>query len=144
MKYILTIAFFISIASYSQTESDRIYVLNYRNSTQEEWKFFTLKDTILVKVIYHARAQALCGTTSTASITIVKTQNNEIIRVLDLCNTSDKYKVNQIIKIAPSVVRAKEYSLPFEFVKNKGSGKIEAVPNYDLKVTKTTWGVLID
>jgi hypothetical protein len=144
MKYILIIILFISFASYSQTESDGLYLRNYVKSTKEKWDFVVLKNTINAKIIYHAPAPALCGFMTTASITIVKTENNETIRVLDLCNVSDKYKINQIIKITPGVVGSKDYSLPFEFVKNKITGKIEAVPNYDLKVLKTTWGSLID
>lgn len=112
-------------------------------SFQNKWDYFILEDTIIVKVIEHIPAPAACGIIMFASLTIVLTENGDSIRVIDMCNTSDKYIKGLIIKVAPSDKPTIELTTPFTLTENPTIKKFEP-STYDLTVFKTTWGKLSD
>ncbi|OAD91775.1 hypothetical protein A7A78_11010 [Aequorivita soesokkakensis] len=144
MKYFLFIlAFVVYSPSFSQDNSEINYIFQKIESIQKDWKYFKLKDTIQVKIIQHNPALFLCGITASASMTIVQMENGKLIRVLDLCNLSDEYEVNQMIKILPFQNPDIHVSLPFDFRKNSNNKYESMTQNYDTSILDTTWGILI-
>ena len=106
----------------------------------KNWEYFELENEIEVKIIDHIPAPALCGNFAFASVTIVKTKDGEIIRVLDLCNTSD-YNVNEIVKVLMAKRPEFNVMLPHRMIKNTKTKQYEHFGN-DVKILKTTYGYL--
>ncbi len=105
-------------------------------SYQKKWQYFKLIDTTEVTIIKHFPAKFLCGVSTSTSLTIGKTKNGDVIRLLNICNLS-KYSKNQIIKVIPGIEPTKAI-MPFTHIKNKETQLYEP-SEYDLKVLKTTW-----
>ena len=103
---------------------------------QKKWEYFKLLDTTEVTIIEHFRAKIVCGPVTSTSLTIAKTKNGDIIRLLNICNLTD-YDKNQIVKVIPGVEPTK-VSMPFTQIKNKETQLYEP-SEYDLKILKTTW-----
>ncbi len=145
MKYFLFIVAIVAYStSFSQDDSEINYVFQKTSSIQKDWKYFKLKDTIEVKIIQHNGALFLCGITASASMTIVEMEDGKLIRILDLCNLSDDYKANQMIKILPFKKPSFPVSLPFDFRKNSKNNKYESMTQrYDTSILETTWGILV-
>jgi hypothetical protein len=120
-------------------------IVHKTSEYQEKWEYFKLNDTIIAKLIDHIPAPAICGDTQSASLSIVRTENGDTIRVLDLCNQSEKYKLGQIIKVAPIATpkNSLQITLPFTMQENIISKENEP-STFDLLVLKTTWGKLLD
>lgn len=72
------------------------------NVCKPNWKYFSLQDTIIGEVIYHAPASFGCGVLATASSTIIKTALNDTMRILWLCNEQMNFIKFQIVKIIPA------------------------------------------
>ena len=105
-------------------------------SYQKKWEYFKLVDKTEVTIIEHFPAKFLCGHATSTSLTIAKTKNGDIIRLLNICNLND-YSKNQILKVIPGVEPTK-VSMPFTQIKNKETQLYEP-SEYDLKILKTTW-----
>ncbi|RTY85909.1 hypothetical protein [Flavobacterium sp. GT3R68] len=141
-KITIIFMFLFTWLSYSQDNSKRIY--EYITSTEKKWKIIKLRDTINAKIIFHIPAQRDCDENLVASMTIVKTQKGDTIRILDLCN-SNKFQIDQNIKIAPAQKQSFiKVSVPFSFDENLETKMSEPNLKYDLKVLKTAWGKLIE
>ena len=119
--------------------------LKFDFSYQKKWEYITLKDTIKIKVIEHIPAEVLCGYIATASITIGKTDENDTIRIINLCNMNilEKDKmVEFVISKKPNFV----VSLPLSknISKDRVSNKLEFQPSFfDRNILKTTYGYFI-
>ena len=82
----LTICILTSFSVFGQVDCDTAkYSKLLSNSFQCKWNFFQFNDTIEGIIIQHERQMTGCGVLATASLTIIKT-DNDTIRVLDLCN----------------------------------------------------------
>lgn len=119
-------------------------------SYENKWKYFSLKKTIIVTVIYHLPADGACGVYAYSSETIAKTFKGDTIRILDLCNENN-YKKDQIIQVEPSTpykcgdTKKICWITPLNLVKNPKTGNLEQTPNsYDLTIFKTTYGKIIE
>lgn len=97
---------------------------------KKNWTYFELGHTVSGQIIEHHRAIAHCGVLATASLTIVKTDHGDTLRVLDMCNTSRGFKKGQSVKINPDKKPPFSLSLPPE------------ASVFDEKVLRTTWGNL--
>jgi len=124
----IVLILFLYIKTYSQNDSA---------SSREKWNYFTLKDKKTVSIIDHIPATALCGTLAFASITIVKAENGEVFRVLDLCN-SKTYKINQSIKITPTRKPKFNVILPYKYITNEDNSDLE----YDKTILNTSWVIV--
>ena len=96
----------------------------------KNWIYFELGHSVSGKIIEHRRAFAHCGVLATTSVTIVKTEQGDTLRVLDMCNTSRGFKKGQSVKVNPVKKPPFSLSLPTQ------------VSAYDEKVLRTTWGKL--
>jgi hypothetical protein len=112
-------------------------------SFEKKWDYFKLADTMVVTIIDHLPAPAACGVLATASLTIVQTEKGDTIRIIDMCNISDKYKKGQTIKVAPADKPPFGLTTPFTLTENLKTKKFEP-STFDLTVLKTTWGELLD
>lgn len=93
------------------------------------WNYFSLTDTVIGRVLFHAKAPFLCGTMATASLTVIKTNKEDTIRVLWLCNTDVTFfKKSAIVKVYPQ--KKPDFSVIFPFQKRE----------YDCSVVKTCYG----
>jgi hypothetical protein len=111
----------------------------------DTWEYFELKDTIIVSILDHEPAPVDCGRVASASITIVIMEKGDTIRVIGMCNTSNKYKKGQQIKIVPSSKPLSHLMLPMKLRDNPKTKKAEQFQSYfDLNILKSTWGVLIE
>jgi hypothetical protein len=111
-------------------------------SYEKNWTFFKLADTIVVTIIDHLPAPAACGVLATASMTIVQTEKGDTIRILDLCNVSDKYKKGETIVVAPADKPSFGVMTPFTLRENPDTKKLEP-SSFDLMVLRKTWGDLL-
>ena len=132
----------LSLLVFNKIVSQNI-VIDNSNPTKEsiikKWNYFTINDTIQVKIITHVPAQAVCGTSAAASISIVENINGRRFRILNLCNVSKKYFDNQIIKIIPAKKPEFAVSLPFNYEFIDGY-KFKYVPSEsDINILDTTW-----
>lgn len=118
----------------------KIYSQNY-SSDRKNWKYFTLKQETTVSVIDHIPTVTLCGTFAFASITIVKTEDGGIFRVLNLCN-SKTYTINQIIKIIPNSTPPFDVMFPSKYDKTNEAKEVIPSLDYDKTVLKTTWAII--
>ena len=136
MRYLIFILLisFGAIAQKQQITGDvgQKFDLSY----QKNWIYFKLTDTIEVKIMKHFPANFLCGTATSASLSIVKTKKGEIIRLLNICNLRN-YNKNQTVKIISGIEPLKVI-LPFTQVKNKQTHLYEP-SEFDSKILKTTW-----
>lgn len=122
------IILFLFIKTYSQNDSI---------SVRENWHFFALKEKKTVSIIDHIPATALCVILAFASITIVKAENGEVFRVLDLCNSKD-YKMNQSIEITPAAKPEFNVILPYKYITSKDNSDLE----YDKIILNTSWVII--
>lgn len=139
-KILLLGILFIYSLGYCQDRSETQYTSRAINYIQEKWDYISFSDTLSGKIIHHLPAMFFCGTAATASMTIVELSNGELMRVLDLCNLSNHYKLDQSIKFTYRQKPPFAVVLPFKFEK-KGNSKIpeSASKDYDLKVRTTTY-----
>jgi len=99
------------------------------NKCTGSWQYFSLQDTTYGEVLFHAKADALCGAIATASLTVIKTNLGDTIRVLEMCNVGKDFKKLSRVKIAPFQQPAFGVMLPHD-------------KNYDCLVSKTCYGFI--
>ncbi len=110
------------------------------NINPDNWEYFDLEKVISVKIIRHLPSPALCGNFAFASVTIVKTNDGDTIRILDLCNVLD-YKKNDTIKVLPQKKPAFSVMFPYIKIQNPTTNELETV-NLDKRILKTAYGLL--
>jgi hypothetical protein len=67
---------------------------------RNNWQFFILKKTITGEVVSHAKAGP-CGSIAFASITIIRLQTGDTIRVLNYCNDREDYMDKNLVTVKP-------------------------------------------
>lgn len=122
---------------------DTIIVLNqslfkdpHHPDLTKDWKYFTLSDTLSLKIIDHYPAIP-CGVFQSASVTIGQTELRDTIRVLDYCNSNRNYFPGQFVKVLPAKTPTHYVPIAVMFVNN------DTKPLY-FKIKKTTWGSLVN
>jgi hypothetical protein len=142
MKHIILIFLFsISSVCYSQNNKEAAKALEYIISTQRQWKFFKLRDSINAEVIIHFKCirDKINSISQCASATIVKTQTGDSIRILDLANYN-YYQSGQKIKIIPAKKPSVKTHYPFLFSNDTLTGELSSSSNFDKTILRTTWG----
>jgi len=136
----------ISGTAFSQDTLNTIkrfeYVEPHDFSYEKEWDYFILEDTIVVKIIDHLSAPSACGVYATASMSIAQTEMGDTIRIIEMCNVSDKYKKGHMMKVAPADKPLFGLITPFTLIENPKTKKFEP-STFDLTVLKTTWGYFL-
>ncbi|WP_157530600.1 hypothetical protein [Hymenobacter norwichensis] len=105
MKRTIGTAMLIAIISNWNAEmSAAIYLPRQyqQSSCQDKWQYPVSRDDIKGKVVFHKTTNELCGLVPTASVTLVKTTENDTIRVLELCNIDKKFTSGELVVIHPS------------------------------------------
>ncbi len=98
---------------------------------KEKWNYVFVKDSLFGEVIYFQQAPFLCGSTSSASITIIKTNNNDSLRILLVCPLNKPPELKQKLVFIPDYTYYKNVALPF----NTGRS--------DCMVQKTCYATLV-
>lgn len=145
-----------AIAQSSQAPPEYKKLLN--NSFQDKWSYFELEDTLEATIIKHEKQEVGCGSFATASLSIVKTNNDDTLRILDLCNY-DYYEKGTAIRVSPmkdvqGQVRIPNYVLISGEIMNPDKKKrrkkvkraiepsIYRSNEFDETILKTTWGII--
>ncbi len=132
-----------SVGQVTVNDSDKSKTIIHDFSYKKKWEYFTLDDTISGTIIEYNRARMECGVLATAAMTILKTENQDTIRVISLCYTTDKFKAGQNVRVKPFSEPSFGVTLPFTMVWNEKTELYEPT-FYDLNVFKTTYGGLIE
>ena len=141
--FLLTIFSVSVLTTSAQTECDTIeFHKLINNSFQCRWTFFQLPDTISGTIIRHDRQEVGCGIIATASLAIIKT-DNDTIRVIDLCS-QDSFKTGQKIKIDPGKEPSFQVWIPsnYDIVDKKEHKYFTWSNDFDATILKTAWGHL--
>lgn len=105
---------------------------------------FNLHDTINTTIIVHYPVTVGCGTKAFGSVSIVKTEANDTIRILNLCNM-EHYKPGQKVVFKPA--EKPNFSVHFSQTTVQYENKdtlYEQSSAYDLKILKTAWGYAVE
>ncbi len=94
---------------------------------QSKWQYFTLKDTLRGELIMQQKIRNLCGIFAYASNTLIRTELNDTIRVIELCN-SNEFKKGSVIKVIPAIKPLFGVSIP--------------QTNFDCNIKKTCYGTV--
>jgi hypothetical protein len=99
VKQIIFFALFLvsHFVGFSQTKEGQAKAQECKTN----WEYDQLKQVVKGEVVYHHKALALCGIFSTASVTLVHTEEGYIIRVLEMCNTEKDFKKGAKVKVTP-------------------------------------------
>lgn len=101
-----------------------------KNKCEGNWQYFSVMDTVYGEILFHAKADAICGAIVTASLTIVKTISGDSIRVLEICNVDKKFEKHTKVKVA--------------FSQKPAFGAMLPIDNYfDCIINKTCYGFII-
>lgn len=102
-----------------------------QNDCEKSWNYFSLTDTLTGRVLFHEKPPFTCGILTTASLTVIKTEKNDTIRVLWVCNMNVVFKESTTVKIYPEKKPGYSVSLPNK--KNK----------YDCSIKNTCYGSIL-
>lgn len=94
---ILTFTFTLSYSTFAQTNEEQ----NKGFKCQQSWKYRNLEKSTKGTIIFHKKPSLSCGIMSVASVSIIKTDNGNIIRVLELCNTEKDFPAGSYVYIEP-------------------------------------------
>lgn len=99
LKHVILIAFFLitRLCGFSQTKGQQAKA----QECKTKWGYDQLKQVVNGEVLYHRKAPVSCGIFSTASVTLVRTESGDTIRVLELCNTKKDFKRGAKVKVTP-------------------------------------------
>ncbi|MEQ1798449.1 MAG: hypothetical protein ABL872_10890 [Lacibacter sp.] len=124
----LLIISILILSSFNKTRNSKSVI----DSTECEtsWNYFSLSDTVKGSVLFHEKAPFLCGGLATASLTIIKTDKNDTIRVLWLCNSNVDFKKSDIVKIHPA--KKPDFAVVLPIKKSK----------YDCSIKNTCYGTI--
>jgi hypothetical protein len=109
---IITVLGFLCFNCIGQSANTRI--ASTEVNCRDNWQYTDLKNTLTGDVLYHSKAFAHCGVLATASLTIIKTQLNDTIRILWLCNTDKDFKKFETVRIFPAKRPAFSVTPPFQ------------------------------
>jgi hypothetical protein len=163
--YLLTILLITNLSVFGQVDCDTTkYPKLLSNSYQCKWIFINLTDTIEGIIVKHERQITGCGVLATASLTIIKV-DNDTIRVIDLCNNKE-YSIGQRVKVISETEPKFQVDIPHYILileqKVKGRKKITKQQKeeriitlekelyiwysneFDEIILRTTWGQIIN
>jgi hypothetical protein len=122
----------ISILLLSSFNKTRNTESSFSNPDCEtNWDYFSLADTVKGSVLFHAKAPFLCGGFATASLTIIKTNKYDTIRVLWLCNSNVDFKKLDIVNVYPA--KKPDFAVVLPIKKSK----------YDCSIKNTCYGTIV-
>jgi hypothetical protein len=132
---------FVSYSVFSQNTKEEAKTLNYITLVQKEWNYFELKDPFTGEIILHNKCvkSNIKFLSECMSMSIVKTQNGDTIRVLNVSNYNEYY-IGQKIKVTPTKKPDVKTSIPFLFKVDPITKKSTPVIGYDRTIQNTTWG----
>lgn len=137
MKILISSTLFLILVLSCKSTSN-VEVTPYNFSYQDNWKYFTLEDTITINVVEHLPAEAFCGNMAFASLTIAITERKDTIRIINLCNM-DTYNQNDIVQFIPADKPEFFVNLPYSTIHNSETNELQ--PGfYDLNILETTYG----
>jgi hypothetical protein len=109
-------------------DSDR-KLTSIENKCKQSWQYFNSSDTTYGIVLFHAKADFLCGGIASASLTVIKTTTGDTIRVLQMCNTNQIFFKSEYVKVSSMQQPTCGVFLPFD-------------KYFDCVVKKTCYGVI--
>ena len=120
----------------SATENQNLII---ESTCRKNWVYFDLKDTTYGQVLLHAKAMALCGHFAFASLTLIKLQNSDTIRVLELCNATKDFKLNDTVKVTPQNKPPFGVTLPL-ILEQGVNNHVYYIDPKDCNILKTCYG----
>jgi len=123
------ILYFLGTSCLAQTRNDK--KPSFDNYCRDNWQYSILQDSIKGQIIFHAKPYFLCGLVATASLTIARTTAGDTIRIIDLCNSSDRFRQLVFVKVIPAPRPEFSVSIPADKSHN------------DCRIKKTYYGHLI-
>jgi len=133
----ITVSFILLMGSCSGTNN--LFFNKSKIDYKALWQYSYLSDTINGIMINHYPAKAFCGTSATASLSIIKV-GNDTIRLLDLCNMN-KIDTGKNVTIFPAEKPQFNVSLPSNTATFMRNDTIYEMPSeFDLKIVRTMWG----
>lgn len=106
---------------------------------RRSWPYFKLSENTK-GVILSDVLTAGCGYVITASISVIKTDKKDTIRVLELCNSSKKFNIGDSVIIAPTENNVRQFIGKGEsFILNVTLG-VDSL--YDYRHYKTCFGTV--
>ena len=139
MKKIIFLTFLLCCGiGISQNELPKGQKTESFSSYDKNWKFFKLDETIEVRILNHLPSSGLCGNLAFASVSIVQTKDEQIFRILDLCN-NENISENEFVKIVPTTKPEFSVLLPSRTFLNPKTGNVEQF-DLDKKTLNTTYG----
>lgn len=91
---------------------------------QGKWKYLELDDELTGEVLFYEQPIVVCGTVSTASVSLIEIEDGSIVRVLSLCNSKNGLSAKNTFNKGDKVKITKA---------EKPNFKVDLVP-YDPKV----------
>jgi len=92
---LLVFALTISYSVFGQTDEE----INNGLKCQQKWIYRNLNKSTKGTIIFHKKASGSCGIESVASVSIIKTEKGDTIRVLELCNRDKDFSIGSHISI---------------------------------------------
>lgn len=108
----MIIACGLPLLTHAQKRSQNIVIPTYERC-KEKWDYVFVKDTIRGEVLFYEKAPFACGNISTASITLVKTNKNDSIRIIQACDLTNNFSKGQQVIFVPDYNYYPNISLPF-------------------------------
>lgn len=98
MKTLISTIIFIaaSLISFAQINNSERLV---NTPDYSNWRYFNLDDTIYVTIVEYTRGGS-CGVIVSASVTIARKSNGELLRIITPCNMED-FKPRDSIRVTP-------------------------------------------
>lgn len=138
--FVVIILFNVCVFSQDTTKTMKRSDLKLNDfSYKNNWNYFILTDTIEATILEYLPAGVSCGVIASASLTIVKTDYGDTLRIITLCNTSEEFKIGQIVMVIPISKPNFNVVTPISLNLNPTSNEFEP-SMFDLTVFKTTWG----
>jgi hypothetical protein len=75
--------------------------LNKGFKCQQKWLYQNLDKSTNGTIIFHKKASGSCGIFSAASVSIIKTEKGDTIRVLEMCNFDKDFSSGSHVSIKP-------------------------------------------
>jgi hypothetical protein len=95
VAFLLMPGLFIGYSVFGQTHEE----LNNGLKCQQKWEYRNLNSNISGIILFHQKAGGSCGIFSTASVSIIKSEKGDTLRVLEMCNTDKDFSVGSHISV---------------------------------------------
>ena len=90
---------FISLVTYGQKQK-----VNKLQSCQRQWKYENLAKSFSGTIEFFEQPAVMCGTVSSASVALIKTENGETVRVLTMCNSKEDFNASPTFNTGEKVI----------------------------------------